>query len=58
MLNNIWVKMHRDFAKNNITASDNPILEKVTYDHQNLLDGWEINFTVEMPSDGIDICFE
>ena len=56
-LNNIWVKMHREFAKNNITASDSPSLEKITNADKNLLDGWRITFTVEMPSDGVDICF-
>ena len=58
VLNNIWVKMHRDFAKNNITASDNPRLEMITYSDKNLLDGWSINFTVEMPTSGVDLCIE
>lgn len=58
VLNNIWVKMHRDFAKNNITSSDNPSLEQITFSDKNLLDGWSISFTVELPSNGVDICFE
>ena len=58
VLNNIWVKMHRDFAKNNITASDNPSLEMITFSDKNLLDGWSINFTVEMPTSGVDLCIE
>ncbi len=58
VLNNIWVKMHRDFAKNNITASDNPRLEMITFSDKNLLDGWSINFTVEMPTSGVDLCIE
>tara|TARA_R110000744_G_scaffold284980_1_gene396455 strand:- start:351 stop:806 length:456 start_codon:yes stop_codon:yes gene_type:complete len=56
VLNNIWVKMHREFAKNNITSSDNPSLEQITFSDKNLLDGWSISFTVELPSDGVDIC--
>ena len=58
VLNNIWVKMHRDFAKNNITASDNPNLEMITYSDKNLLDGWSIDFTVEMPTSGVNLCVE
>ena len=58
VLNNIWVKMHRDFDKNNITASDNPRLEMITFSDKNLLDGWSINFTVEMPTSGVDLCIE
>ena len=56
VLNNIWVKMHRDFAKNNITASDEPRLEQITYSDKNLLDGWSIDFTVEMPTAGVSLC--
>ena len=57
VLNNIWVKMHRDFARNNITSSDNPSLEQITDKEKNLLDGWSISFTVELPTNGVDICF-
>ncbi len=56
VLNNIWVKMHRDFAKNNITASDAPRLEQITFSDKNLLDGWSIDFTVEMPTAGVSLC--
>ena len=58
VLNNIWVKMHRDFANNNITASDNPRLEQITYSDKNLLDGWSIDFTVELPTSGVNLCVE
>jgi len=58
VLNNIWVKMHRDFANNNITASDNPNLEQITYSDKNLLDGWSIDFTVELPTSGVNLCVE
>jgi hypothetical protein len=58
VLNNIWVKMHRDFGNNNITASENPNLEMITYSDKNLLDGWSIDFTVEMPTSGVNLCIE
>ena len=58
VLNNIWVKMHRDFARNNITSSDNPSLEQITFSDKNLLDGWSISFSVEMPTNGVDLCIE
>ena len=38
-LNVMWVRMHRDFCDKNITASDNPTLEQVTFSDKNLLDG-------------------
>lgn len=56
ILNRIWLKMYRDFEENNITASENPTLDKVSFQYANLLDGWILNFTVEMPNDIISLC--
>lgn len=55
-LNEIWVKMHRDFANNNITGSDNPSFDKITFADKNLLDGWRLSFEVELPIREFDIC--
>jgi hypothetical protein len=56
-LNALWVKMHRDFADNNITASDSPTLTQITYSDKNLLDGWDMSLEVEMPIDETSFCF-
>ena len=48
--------MHRDFANNNITASDNPSFDKITFADKNLLDGWRLSFEVELPIREFDIC--
>ena len=55
-LNVMWVRMHRDFCDKNITASDNPTLEQVTFSDKNLLDGWQMSLTVEMPIADVDLC--
>jgi len=55
-LNEVWVKLHRDFINNNVTASENPEFTKITFSDKNLLDGWEIKFSVEMPISEFDIC--
>jgi len=55
-LNVMWVRMHRDFCDKNITASDNPTLEQVTFSDKNLLDGWQMSLTVEMPIAEVNLC--
>ena len=55
-LNRIWRIMNRDFTKNNITASDAPTINKITGDKMDVLDGWDMTLTVEMPNVDIDLC--
>ncbi len=55
-INEVWVKMSRDFEQNNITASENPTITKITFSDKNLLDGWRIEFTVEMPILELSLC--
>ena len=55
-LNVMWVRMHRDFCDKNITASDNPTLEQVTFSDKNLLDGWQMSLSVEMPIAEVNLC--
>ena len=57
-LNRMWLKMFNDFEKHNITASENPSLEIYTFERANLLDGWILDFTVEMPNIEINLCDE
>lgn len=56
ILNDIWVRLYKDFEQLNITASENPTLEIVTFEHKNLLDGWILDFTVELPNTELSIC--
>tara|TARA_R110000803_G_scaffold76454_3_gene141100 strand:+ start:234 stop:701 length:468 start_codon:yes stop_codon:yes gene_type:complete len=55
-LNRMWRSMNRDFTNNNITASDNPSIEKITGEKMDILDGWSMTFTVEMPNVEVDLC--
>lgn len=56
VINRMWKTMFRDFTKNNITASDNPPITKITFSGKNLLDGWEILFDVEVPNVELSLC--
>jgi hypothetical protein len=56
ILNRMWTSMYRDFESNNITASENPTLEKATHQEQNNLDGWVASFTVEVPNTDLNLC--
>lgn len=55
-LNRIWTSMYRNFEDNDITASENPSLEKITYADKNLLDGWRLTFDVELPNTTLSLC--
>ena len=55
-LNRIWRTMNRDFNDNNITASSNPSIEKITGEKTNYVDGWSMSFDVEMPNVEVDLC--
>jgi hypothetical protein len=56
VINRIWLQMLKDFADNNITASENPTFEIGTLMHANLLDGVTINFDVTIPNTTINLC--
>lgn len=56
VLNRIWTILFRDLYKRNITATDNPTLEKITDEKADRLDGWQINFDIEIPNDTLNIC--
>lgn len=56
IINRLWTSMFRDFTNNNITASENPTLDKITHGNTNLLDGWVLTFQVEMPNTNLNLC--
>lgn len=56
VLNRIWLLMLKDFEENDITASLTSSLEKIEESEQNLLDGWRMNFDVDIPNTVISLC--
>lgn len=55
-LNRLWTTMYRDFDNNDITASENPTFNKITLAKNNLVDGWVLSFTVELPNTTLNLC--
>ena len=56
VLNRMWVKMLVDFEGNNIRLEETASLEEVTEWNKNLLDGWLMTFTIEVPNTTLNIC--
>ena len=56
VLNRIWLNMVRDFASNNITASENPTLDPIEGEGTNIHDGWRLTFEVDVPNTTISLC--
>tara|TARA_R110002124_G_scaffold88702_2_gene227371 strand:- start:778 stop:1242 length:465 start_codon:yes stop_codon:yes gene_type:complete len=52
----LWTKLSRDFARNNITASDSPSINQIDFEGVNLMDGWSMTFDVEMPIYEVSLC--
>lgn len=55
-LNKIWVKMLNDFEDNNIRVDESASLEQVTEWNTNLVDGWLMTFTIEVPNTTLSLC--
>jgi len=55
-LNRIWTIMYRDFQDKDINALENPTLDKVTLEGSNLLDGWRLSTTIELPNKELNLC--
>lgn len=56
ILNNLWTRLYKDVEDRDITASENPQLNKVTLEHTNQLDGWLLSFDLEVPNDVLNLC--
>ncbi len=56
ILNDIWLKLFRDWAEEYITASENPSFEKIDFEKGNILDGWALDFELELPNTTINLC--
>ena len=55
-LQRLWTQSKRDYDNNLITASDSPRLQQITKEGVNLLDGWVMTFSVELPMTEINLC--
>tara|TARA_R110000737_G_scaffold106687_2_gene139506 strand:+ start:1183 stop:1650 length:468 start_codon:yes stop_codon:yes gene_type:complete len=55
-LSGIWTKLNRNFANNDIVASDNPTINQIEFDGVNLADGWSMTFDVTMPIRELNLC--
>ena len=54
--NRLWLQLFRDLNKENITASLNAPLDKIDFEKTNTLDGWLLDFEVQMPNTTISLC--
>lgn len=54
--NRLWLQLYRDLNKENITASLNVPLDKIDFEKTNVLDGWLLDFEVQMPNATISLC--
>ncbi len=46
----IWLKLKRDWDGTDITASDSPPFSKIDFEMGNVLDGFAVDFEIEIPN--------
>ena len=56
VLNRMWFKMLDDFTDENIRVEESASLNQVTEWNKNLIDGWLMTFTIEIPNTTISLC--
>jgi len=56
VLNRMWFKMLDDFTDENIRVEESASLNQVTEWNKNLIDGWLMTFTIELPNTIISLC--
>ena len=56
VLNRMWFKMLEDFTDENIRVEETAALNQVTEWNKNLIDGWLMTFTIELPNTTISLC--
>ncbi len=56
ILNDVWLKLFREWAEDYITASESPSFEKICFGRGNILDGWALDFELELPNTTINLC--
>jgi hypothetical protein len=56
VLNRIWFKLLDDFTDQNIRVEETASLNQVTEWNKNLIDGWLMTFSIELPNTTISLC--
>ena len=56
VLNRMWVKMLQDFTDAQIRVDETASLDQVTEWNTNLIDGWLMTFSIELPNTTISLC--
>ena len=56
VLNRIWFKLLIDFEDNNIRVDESAVLSQRTEWGINLIDGWLMTFSIELPNTTINLC--
>lgn len=53
----IWSQIYRDWQDLYISAEDDAVFEKITFEKGNILDGWELRFIAQVPF-SVDLCVD
>lgn len=56
VLNKVWLKLLFDFEETRIRARENPRLTPEYNAYNNNLDGWVLEFSIEVPNKDISLC--
>ena len=56
VLNRIWLKLLQDFTDALISVEETASLDQVTQWNKNLIDGWLMTFSIELPNTTISLC--
>lgn len=56
ILNRLWLKLYTDLEQRDITASLNVPLSKIDFEYTNTLDGWLLDFDIQVPNTTLDLC--
>lgn len=56
ILNDVWLRILRNWEDKDITTTEDAPLAKITFEGGNILDGWGLEFDVELPNTIISLC--
>ena len=56
ILNRAWTTLYRDFEKAGIKATENAPITPIIHEGKSILDGWQVDFDVEMPNQELSLC--
>lgn len=56
VLNRAWTTLYRDFEREGIKATENAPITPIIHEGKSILDGWQVDFDVEMPNQELSLC--